>query len=31
MYVDSNSTEQPYGMQPIAKLLRDSLEDVLMV
>ena len=31
MYVDSTSTEEPYGMQPIAKLLRDNLEDLLIV
>ena len=31
MYVDSTETVEPYGMQPIAKLLRDNLEDLLIV
>ena len=31
MYVDSTDTKEPYGMQPIAKLLRDNLEDLLIV
>ena len=31
MYVNSNDTKEPYGMQLIAQLLRDSLENILKV
>ena len=31
MYVNSNDTKEPYGMQLITQLLRDSLENILKV